>query len=57
VENVHEHDAIILLSAMLLSLDKYTWTIIETEARDYTESCRHRAMWIGVRDDGPGDDD
>ena len=57
VENVYEHDAIILLSAMLLSLDKYTWTIIETEARDYTESCRHRGMWIGVRDDGPGDDD
>ena len=49
VENVYEPEATTIISAMLLSLDGYTWDVIDTEARDYSESCRRRSMWIGTR--------
>ena len=50
VENVCEHAATTIISSMLLSLPGYDWVTLETEARDYSESCRRRRLWIGIRE-------
>ena len=50
VENVDEPAAAAIVTGALLTLPGYTWSVITTEARDYSDMCRARRMWIGVRD-------
>ena len=50
-ENVRDNDGISVIGSALLSLPRYNWQKLPTDALHWSDMARDRMMWIGVRDD------